>query len=268
MTTCRLLKNALPGRGWGRHLRWPVLIGLGWLIYELTHNLVLGGIALCLKFGVNDFRTARWLSRIDSDRGRAHSCFWLYLATGMYKVAISGIAVAVAAFLLFALLIRPDLPDPQGVARWEWLLDAALGALLATLGGLVLALALSYLALLWALRNRVKLWLDLGVYRARRENVWPSCYPASKRMNQAGPLIANSFLLPLVPVSCTALVGCPNLFRELRGWGILIAFGAQLFVCALWLCIFLWGAARLRHKVIARSPQECWGEPEYDEVGT
>src|SRR5262245_11861942 len=93
-----LTDDAPPKHDRARYLTWPMLLGFGWLIYELTHKPALGAMALCLKFGLNDFRTARWLSRIDSDRGRAHSFFLLFLATGLLKTAISGKLLAIATF--------------------------------------------------------------------------------------------------------------------------------------------------------------------------
>src|SRR5262245_29129752 len=138
-----LTDDAEAGRGCTRHLTWPVLLGLGWLIYELTHKPALGAMAVCLKFGLNDFRTARWLSRIDGDRGRAHSCFWLYLATGLYKTAITGSVLAIAITLLAAVLGPRRPPQPQ-VLDWAGLREAFLGAALATLGGFVLSVLVSH----------------------------------------------------------------------------------------------------------------------------
>src|SRR5262245_39354899 len=180
-----LTDDAEAGRGWTRHLTWPVLLGLGWLIYELTHKPALGAMAVCLKFGLNDFRTARWLSRIDEDRGRGRSCFWLYLAAGLYKTAITGSVLAIAITPLAAVLRPRGLPPQPQLMDWQGPKEAFLGAALTTVSGFVLSVLVSHMALASALRHKVKLWLDAGVHRARRENVWPSCHSAGGRTNRA-----------------------------------------------------------------------------------
>src|SRR5205823_1721793 len=52
---------------------------VGWALYELTTQPALGAVAVCLKFGWEDFRTARWLRRRDPNRRRGRACFWLYV---------------------------------------------------------------------------------------------------------------------------------------------------------------------------------------------
>ena len=73
---------------------WTGLLMLGWLIYELTAQAALGVMALCVKFGWEDFCTAVWLRRKDPIRSRAKVGFWMYLASGLWKSAVTGIVLA------------------------------------------------------------------------------------------------------------------------------------------------------------------------------
>ena len=69
---------------------WALLLIVAWLVFELTAQPALAVAAVCVKFGWEDFRTARWLRRSDPDRLRGRACFWLYVASGLWKTAITG----------------------------------------------------------------------------------------------------------------------------------------------------------------------------------
>src|SRR5947209_18895965 len=72
-----------PGRGWHGPFTWTGLLAVGWVLYELTAQPAVGAVAVCLKFGWEDFRTALWLRRRDPDRRRGRACFWLYAGNGL-----------------------------------------------------------------------------------------------------------------------------------------------------------------------------------------
>src|SRR5579883_2341719 len=121
------------------HLSWPMLFVAGWLLYELTTKPTLGAVAVCLKFGWEDFRTAIWLRRNDPRRLRGRACFWLYLASGLAKTA------GVAGLMSIAFVaISPKGPAAQG-PRWAAIMEMAAWTGLATLTGLACAIvALGY----------------------------------------------------------------------------------------------------------------------------
>jgi hypothetical protein len=260
-----LTDDARSDTGWTSYLSWPVLLGLGWLIYELTHKPALGALAVCMKFGLNDFRTARWLSRIDGHRGRAHACFWLYVASGLYKTAITG-GVLALAITLFAGVLRPRGVQvrPQFL-NWDGFKEAFLGAALTTLGGFILSVLVSMLALAWASRHRVKLWLDGALHHARRENIWPSCFPSTGRVNRAELPIVCSLVFLLGALTITVMIGTCFLLRGLGGLGFLAGLAAGLFVFAVGLRWLLATVERCRRDLFARTLTECWGVPEYDD---
>src|SRR5262245_26359259 len=72
--------------------RWPIgwvgLFALAWVMYELTHSPAVASVCICLKFGWEDFRAAVWQWRNDLVRGRSESLLCLYLAWGLWKVAL------------------------------------------------------------------------------------------------------------------------------------------------------------------------------------
>src|SRR5437016_4928589 len=90
-------------------LSWPAVLAAGWLFYELTAQPNLGAAVVCAKFGWNDFRTAWWLRRVDPDRRRAWACFWFYLASALWKTAITA-TVTIFAFAFVAASLRPAAP--------------------------------------------------------------------------------------------------------------------------------------------------------------
>src|SRR5262245_19924297 len=85
-----------PARRWLRPFTWTGLLAIGWILYELTAQPALGAIAVCLKCGWEDFRTALWLQRRDPDRRRGSACFWLYAANGLCKTAAVAFIMSMA----------------------------------------------------------------------------------------------------------------------------------------------------------------------------
>src|SRR5690349_9796317 len=73
----------------------PALLMLGIVVYELTAQPGLGAAIACTKFGWDDFLTARWLRRRDPNRRRGRASFWLFVAAGLWKTAVTGVIVLV-----------------------------------------------------------------------------------------------------------------------------------------------------------------------------
>src|SRR5262245_14391990 len=103
-------ETAAPRRGWDSHFAWYALLAVAWLIYELTAQPGLCAPVACAKFGWNDFLTARWLRRNDPHPGRGLACFWFYVASGLWKIAL------MAFFLMFAILFLAALLEQPGAA--------------------------------------------------------------------------------------------------------------------------------------------------------
>src|SRR5262245_49615175 len=110
-----------PWPGEARRRRWPFgwlgLLALAWVLREMTHQPALAAVALCLKFGWEDFATARWLLRTDPFRRRARACSWLYFAWGLWKTALVAFLMSVA----FAVVAPRAPPQPNGpAALWAF----------------------------------------------------------------------------------------------------------------------------------------------------
>src|SRR5207245_7626741 len=100
---------------WRSPLTWSILIALGWLIYEVTAQPVLGAVVACLKFGWEDYLTGRWLRRVDPDRRRGQVCYHTYLAYGFLKIAVAAIFIVCGILALEESFKRPA-PPRQGAA--------------------------------------------------------------------------------------------------------------------------------------------------------
>src|SRR5262245_6522225 len=85
---------------WANVLSVPLLLVIGWVLYELTAQPALGVAAVCAKFGWDDFRTARWLLRIDPNPARGWACAWLSIANGLVKVSFTATLLSAAIICL------------------------------------------------------------------------------------------------------------------------------------------------------------------------
>src|SRR4051812_3010858 len=92
-----------PSHRWS-FVSWPLILAVAFIIFEVTNQPSFAALAMCLKFGWEDFRTAWWLKRPDPDRGRGRACAWLYLAGGLWQTAVIGVAMVLLTVVLVAVL--------------------------------------------------------------------------------------------------------------------------------------------------------------------
>src|SRR5258708_7431469 len=104
---------------------WLVLVVAAWVVYELTQSPALGAVLICLKFGWEDLRSARWLLRRDHDPTRRRAMFWLYCSWGLSKTALVAFLMSIG----FALVAPRNLVP----AVFVQVLLAFLGTFLTTL---------------------------------------------------------------------------------------------------------------------------------------
>jgi hypothetical protein len=230
---------------WRLPFTWLGLLALAVLVIELTHQPALGAIAICLKFGWEDFLAARWLWRHDPDLWRRRGTFWLYLAWGLWKTAVVAFLMSVG----FAAVVPRN---PQGAAPPA--LHEFISTFLTTLAGFGLSTLMTVLAILCAWRGGVRLWLDSAVHRARRLDCWPPAPLCEGRTNRLGHLLLSAlglvFLVALV-VLLAAAPGGPGGF--LVCFVLSITAPVTMLVCR----------ELISRKVWADSPYECW--PTWDE---
>jgi hypothetical protein len=230
---------------WRPRLTWPVLFLIGWVLYEATAQPGLAAAITCAKFGWSDFQAARWLRRVDPDRGRGRACFWFYLAFGLWKVAI------LATVMMISLLFLGSIVN-AGRRRFggEVLTPVLSGVLVAAGVGFGLSFLTTYIALWSAMRQRVKVWLGSAPYRARSERFWPPCHGQT---NLAPFVTVTTLILTLWAFLLTLLVlvtvgGRFHLvFLTMLLTGVFLAFPGFLLAFRL-----------LDHSVFARTPEECW----------
>jgi hypothetical protein len=243
-----------PSTGGTRHLTWLGILAIGWVLYELTARPAVGAAAVCVKFGWEDFRAAIWLRRRDPWPTRGRVCFWVYLASGLWKTALAAFFMTVG-FIILAGHLKP------AVGRAGPLLEAILATLVANGVSLAFAgLTLLY-GLVLALRRGIRVWLGTAAHEARRRNCWP---PGQRGTCGANLLqsVAMSMVyllgIPLIPTMAylSWVVLDPWLPRRAEALGIV---GPSVLWMATIGMLILICKQQLEKRLIADWPRDCWG---------
>jgi hypothetical protein len=259
-----LLEQEAAERGRRRLFIWSALLALGWVIYELTAQPNLGVVIVCAKFGWNDARTAWWLRRRDPNGARGWACFWFYLASGLWKMAITAVIATFAVGFLAGILEqglangRQGRPNPQPMPPW------LLGACLTALFGFLLSSLATLLALWMAWRHRVRFWLSSSVHGYRRRDAWPPYQIDWIPANQGGRLLLTAVIVIATPIIVTLSI--------LLGAALVHVFGpAGIAVCTLALMVvvpmlLLSLREALKRRFIATVPWQCWSKEEAEDA--
>jgi hypothetical protein len=209
-------------------------------------------VAVCAKFGWEDFRAAIWLRRRDPWPSRGRTCFWLYLASGLLKTA--GVAILMAVG--FAAINNRA---PAAGQAPQALVQAFASTMLANVVSLTFAsMTLAY-ALFLAHRRRIKLWLGSVAHRARRRDAWPpgSAGPAGDNRLRGAVLIALLVLgLPLSLVPVLLVVG----LLALPAGPLIDVFISMSLMIGLVVFILI-GKEWVANRLTAYHPLDCWGRP-------
>jgi len=240
-----LITDESPRRRWRVPFTWLGLITVAWALYELTAQPALGAMALCVKLGWDDFRTAVWLGRRDPSRKRGRTCCWLYLANGAWKVTITaGLACEV---ILFVALER------QG-GRWARQTEEVLLGSALTVGfGWLLSLLATLIAVWLAWRHGLKLWLHSAVHHAWHADCWPPHLHGGGRRNRLEWLLFPQCLLGVVALSMLLLIG-------LILTGDLVIVGIGCGVMLITSCVLgNWQRESTFDNLKAKTPEQCWG---------
>jgi hypothetical protein len=213
-----------PSDRWTERVSWGAMLPLAWLIYELTAQPSFALVVACAKFGWNDFLTAHWLLRTDPNQGRGRTCFWFYVASGLWKITVAAFLITGSILILW---VAFNGNPPRG------LFDAGLTAAL----GITLLAVIPLVGVMHARVFKVKVWVDSSIHAYRRHDIWP---PQATGLNSTMGLL---FPALLVPVVVTALITF-----QLGIWSLLACvFGEGLYI---W-CLF--------RGVAAERPADCWG---------
>lgn len=248
--------DAPPKRSGGllRLLTLPFMLGLGMLVYELSESPGLAAVFMCAKFGFNDARTALWLRRTDPDRARGRACFWLYLSSGLWKTALTALAMMFLVVFLVAHARQPGQPPPPQNGPPPLFVGAVLTMLIAFL----LSTLTTFRALWHGLRHNVRFWLSGRVHTARGRGVWPPNYGT---VNHASVVLTTGVVIGfalVVPILLGLFFGILTaLAGPIPPAVIGVSFAVvMLVVLPILLLIF---KDHLVTRVHALHPEECWG---------
>ncbi len=158
-------------------LAWFGVIALAVVAFEATADPALSTALGCLKFGWNEVRLARWLKRTDPDRKRGRICSRFYLAWGLWRVSL--VATAMMFVIAFAYAAIEGKPANGGMRAGPP--PGFVTAFFLALAGFVLSSMVSSLAVISALRHRVRVWLGPEASWARAEKIWPPHAVARRR---------------------------------------------------------------------------------------
>lgn len=232
-------------------LLWPMLLMFAWLAFELTTNATLSLVLACMKFGWNDWQTAWWLWKSDTQRTRARACTAFYLASGIWKTAVVPLLVAGIISIIWALYspnaMRPNHP---GTIQLQ-------NALLVGGCAITLLICLVAVATVLSLIARWRIWVHHDLHLSRRQDQWPpKFYPGtSSRDNHARLIVMTSFIAlvligPIFTLAVFSRVAIPQALQPLLS--LAVVFGYPIFT--------VMTLSYLRHAVFAESPWECWPE--------
>ncbi|VTS08926.1 hypothetical protein [Tuwongella immobilis] len=252
-----LTDGTTPQSSWVSWLTMPLLLLLGWVVYEVTMLPGLAALFMCLKFGWADFRTAFWLRRTDPNKPRGRACFWMYLTSGVWKVAIMGFVMAMLVAILYAVQ-QKNRPLGQPIQREQSAEQLAIGATLTMLAGFGICSVLTVRTILIGRRYRVRYWLSSGTHRDRVQRNWP---PKLGRHNHAATILITGITLGTVvilPMSLAIVFSLADRMNapvpmNIQGF---VYIGSLLLILPLFIMITMdW----LRKRMVAEHPIECWG---------
>jgi hypothetical protein len=230
-----------PRGHWRFAFTWTGLLAAAYVVYELTRQPALGVAALCLKFGWEDFKTARWLRRFDPRPARGRTCWWMYVSWALLKVVVAafGLNVLIALAILFSIFV---MRFPAVKHEIEL---AAMGALITFVVGISLCFATTLGTLKLASRHGIPLWLNSSVSFGRRTRAWPPFDPTLSAENQLVLLVSTLTLCVILPAFMLAAA-----FPEMRLHCFCLLGVAYLFFFRM---------IRAKHvQLFANSPAECW----------
>ncbi len=235
-----------------RILSWPVLLTLGFVVYELFAEPALGVTVACLKFGLPHLWAGIWLLAKDPKKRRAVAsacCYWGY---GALRVG----AVAFPTAVVIGTLMQQ---------RVDELVVTALLAF----GGIACYSALMMLGVLLAWWWGVKVWLSPAVPHDLRLGPWPPRWPGPNRL---GVAVKFAMLVCGVVFGLTVILLLLQFLRLVLGrlWRPWLEAAAT--ICAIFLMFaiplfwYAWGE-RLEEQVPADDPESCWPDSPADSVG-
>lgn len=237
-----------------RHWVWLFVFGIAWLLFELSVDPAISVMVASIGLGGNLFLSAWWLWRRDPDRRRARAVAAFYLAAGFWRItAVTFVLFFIATIISLILDFRHGQKDDivTGVA-------ASIIALCFISSGVTTSVAV-----VLAMRNRLKVWLDPEIRLARRQGQWPPRTPGPNRIG--GVIKSTACLLAMIELSVGYGFLAWLIIQQQNGpaniaLGIFI--GIMIFLPIITAAATILGGPEWAcRKLRAESPQQCWPAP-------
>jgi hypothetical protein len=216
-----------------------LFVGLGYLVFELTSDVVLGIFVTCLKFGGDDILTALW-ARSDPIPARGSVVSLFCLAKAFFQIAGAGLTLVAVLGVAESVLHLPVNLD-KGIAGMSLLFC-----------GLFLGMASTTIGAILAVDEKIRVWIDEYLSNSRRLHQFPPLVFGDRNRAKLLLLISGAFAILLG--SGGAVTGVLQAIEK-RDGDMLAAVPVVvvMFGWPLWRLMRAW-------RMIAKSPDECWGQ--------
>jgi hypothetical protein len=225
------------GRHW--HIPWWLLLAVAIVVAELTAHPAIGVAVFCLKFGLNDWRTAAWLVRVDPQPRRSHTIWWFLVGSGFLKI------------FLMSSIAFPVLAGWWAAMTKQRVIQEVRVAMTIGLGGMLFSFLVNHIGLFLASRRRVRVWLNGQLHRFREANAWPVYLGRPNRLRE----ILNGSALPAI-LAFTVGIIFVIVFAMKREFRPATSSALVVIVSSL----ILLGHAISVKRIVARTSEECWGD--------
>ena len=187
--------------------------------------------------------------------GRGNACCWIYLASGLWQTAVTGVGMVI----LTVLLVNVFKVGNVGLGALATLVELFMGTWLTIFFGFVFSTFATYIALAYAHRHHVRPWLNGAVHIARRHNQWPPLYGFSNRIMI---LVVTTLIVTFVVLIPALLVFAAIVLRPIVAKqfypGVMLVLIVSCYLVLLPTAIVTVANLR-RRRFFASHPADCWG---------
>ena len=250
------------------HLPWWLILTVAVVVTELTTHPSVGVTVLCLKFGWSDFRTALWLHRRDPNRRRGAVCSWFYLSSGLWRVFLWSFALMLITIMFLIATEPPQVRAARRLNAGPAPAPEMVTCLVMCLASFAAATMLTVLAIAFAWRGRIKVWISGTVSHSRQLNEWPPRPIAGKQSSsnlfKAWLIGTGAGMFAFLFVAGITLVLSWLKLILVRQAGqnqlttILVAVVSGVGVLVLLATFRLAVRGQILSRIGADSPMECW----------
>ena len=237
-------ENASYGRHWG----WFLAVGLGWLLFELSIDPVIGVMVASIGLGGSHFLLSLWFLKRDPDKRRGRACAMFYLAAGFWRITVITFGLIVAAAVISLILFPAH-------RKQDDLITGVAGNII--LLSFILSGSTTCLAIIMAVRQGLRVWLDSKVCLCRRKQEWP---PRSSGPNEIRRVLMTTMFLLVIIEVCVGFGLILGLIvpRMGGGWTPLVIGIGTLLIISVAAATLLGGLEWSMSRLKAETPQECW----------